>query len=109
MKESAAANSAKFSGRSGIMFTVKRPTLADQLSTARVEAVQKLRERVNATQPFVARLRTVAEQFERTQLDPLLDRALDLWSGATAAKQRQQRQALAMPLPRPPLTPEERS
>ncbi len=90
------------------MFTAKRPTLAHNLSMASVEAMQKLRERVRTAQPFVARLQTAVGQFEETQLDPLLDRALDLWGGATAAKQRQQRQILAMRLTHPTLTPEER-
>ncbi|MCX6044245.1 MAG: HAD-IC family P-type ATPase [Chloroflexi bacterium] len=89
------------------MFIRKMPTLADQVGTVSAEVVQKLRERANTARPFVARLWAAVEQFERIQLDPLLDRALDQWAGTTASKRRQHRQTLAMSLPRRPLTPEE--
>jgi hypothetical protein len=66
------------------MFATKTWSPVSDLRQAGLDAVQKLKTRLQTLQPFLEQVDARLDALERQRLDPLLDRGLALWGDRRA-------------------------
>ncbi len=86
------------------MFVTKTRSSANDLRQAGLDAVQKLKTRLQTLQPFLKQVDARLDALERQRLDPLLDRGLALWGDRRA----EQHATLHAPPPTNVLSADER-